>query len=60
MTTQKSDSFVTKNLDLNEKGTFEICDGSGIMCVVNQEIKYFEKNCGRCKICANCYRLLFI
>ena len=54
MTTQKSDSFVTKNLGLNEKGTFEICDGSGIMCVVNQEIKYFEKNCERCKICANC------
>ena len=54
MTTQKSDSFVTKNLGLNDKGTFEICDGSGIMCVVNQEIKYFVKNCERCKICANC------
>ena len=60
MTTQKSDSFVTKNLDLNEKVTFEICDGSGIMCVVNQEIKYVQKNCGSFKICTNCYRLLFI
>ena len=60
MTTQKSDSFVTMNLDLNEKGTFEICDGSGIMCVANQEIKYVEKNCGSCKICTNCYRLPFI
>ena len=60
MTTQKSDSFVTKNLNLNEKDTFEIFDGSGLMCVVNQEIKYVEKNCGSCKICANCYRLLFI